>query len=102
MLGMASAVQGGIKKIPGSMLVVGLVKVLPNNKTAPMGPGMEDYPKEHLDWYRDTLTEFFDWAATGKMRPVIAERFPLLEASRAHEFMERGGYGGKVVLTAEA
>jgi hypothetical protein len=47
MLGMASAVKGGIKKIPGSMLVVGLVKILPNGKTAPMGPGMESYPKEH-------------------------------------------------------
>ncbi|MDX2344267.1 MAG: zinc-binding dehydrogenase [Acidimicrobiia bacterium] len=31
--------------------------------------------------------------------PVIAEQFPLLEASRAHEFMETGGQAGKVVLT---
>ena len=100
MLGMASAVQGGIKKIPGTMLVVGLVKILPNGKTAPMGPGMETYPKEHMDWYRNSLAEFFDLAATGKMKPVIADRFPLLEATRAHKLMERGGYAGKVVLTA--
>lgn len=99
MLGMASAVQGGVKKIPGSMLVVGVVKVLPNGKTAPMGPGMEKYPKENMDWYRDSLSEFFDLAATGRMEPVIAETFPLLEAVAAHEFMERGGYAGKVVLT---
>ena len=102
MLGMAGAVKGGIKLIPLSMLVVGLVKILPNGKTAPLGPGMETYPKEHLDWYRNSLAEFFDLATTGKMRPVIAERFPLREASRAHEFMERGGYAGKVVLTADA
>jgi len=102
MLGMAGAVRGGIKIIPPSMLVVGLVKILPNGKTAPMGPGMENYPKEHMDWYRDSLAEFFDLAATGRMRPVIAERFPLLEAFHAHEFMERGGYAGKVVLTANA
>ena len=99
MLGMASAVKGGIKKIPGSMLVVGLVKILPNGKTAPMGPGMEAYPKEHMDWYRDSLAEFFDLAVTGKMKPVIADRFPLREAARAHELIERGGYAGKVVLT---
>ena len=99
MLGMASAVKGGIKKIPGSMLAVGLVKILPNGKTAPTGPGMESYPAAHMDWYRDSLSEFFDLAVTGKMKPVIAGRFPLLEAARAHEFIERGGYAGKAVLT---
>ncbi len=102
MLGMAGAIRGGIKIIPPSMLVVGLVKILPNGKTAPLGPGMETYPKEHMDWYRDSLAEFFELATTDRMRPVIAERFPLLEASRAHEFIERGRYAGKVVLTADA
>jgi NADPH:quinone reductase-like Zn-dependent oxidoreductase len=102
MLGMAGAVRGGTKIIPPTMAVVGLVKLLPNGKTAPLGPGMENYPKENIDWYRDSLAEFFDLAVTGKMRPLIAERFPLLESFRAHEFMERGGYAGKVVLTAEA
>lgn len=101
MLGMTGAVRGGFKVVPPSMLVVGLVKIVPNGKTAPLGPGMENYPKEHMDWYRDSLTEFFDLAASGTMRPVIADRFPLLEASRAHEFMDRGGYAGKVVLTAD-
>ena len=101
MLGMVSALRGGLRTIPASMLVVGLVKLLPNGKSAPMGPGMDRYPAAHLDWYRDSLAEFFDLAVTGKMRPVIAERFPLLDATRAHEFMERGGYAGKVVLTAE-
>lgn len=100
LLGMAGAVRGGAKVVPPSMMVIGLVKVLPNGRTAPLGPGMETYPKDHMDWYRDSLAEFFDLAATGKMTPVVAERFPLLEASRAHEFMEHGGYAGKVVLTA--
>jgi NADPH:quinone reductase-like Zn-dependent oxidoreductase len=102
MLGMAGTVGGGTKIIPPSMLVVGLVKILPNGRTAPLGPGMENYPKEHMDWYQQTLGELLDLAATGKMRPVVAERFPLLEASRAHEFMDRGGYAGKVILMADA
>lgn len=101
MLGMASAVKGGIKKIPGSMLVVAAVKLTPNGKSAPLGPGMEKYPAANMDWYRDSLAEFFRLAETGKMKPVIAEHFPLLEAVRAHEFMERGGYAGKVVLVAD-
>ena len=102
MLGMASAVKGGMKKIPGSMAVVGLVKLLPNGKTAPLGPGMEKYPAENMDWYRKTLAEFFDMAVGDELRPVIAETFPLLEAAGAHEFIERGGYAGKVVLTTDA
>lgn len=99
MLGMASAVKGGLRKIPGSLLVVGLVKILPNGKSVPMGPGMDKYPQENMGWYRDSLAGFFDLAGNGKLKPVIAERFSLLEAVQAHEFMERGGYAGKVVLT---
>jgi NADPH2:quinone reductase len=102
MLGMASAAKAGFRKIPGSMAVVGLVKLLPNGKTAPLGPGMEKYPEENMDWYRRSLAEFFDLACAGKIRPLIAERFPLSEASAAHEFLERGGYAGKVVLTTAA
>jgi NADPH:quinone reductase-like Zn-dependent oxidoreductase len=102
MLGMHSAVKSGIRKIPGSMLAVASVASLPNGKTVPMGPGMDKYPAENMDWYRDTLAEFFDLAATGQMKPVIAETFPLLDAVKAHEFMERGGYAGKVVLVNEA
>lgn len=99
MLGMAAAVKGGNRIIPASMMIVGLVKLLPNGKSVPFQPGMENYPKANMDWYRNSLAEFFDLAVTGKMKPVIAEQIPLLEASRAHEFMERGGYAGKVVLT---
>jgi NADPH2:quinone reductase len=101
MLGMAGVVKGGIKIIPPTMLVVGLVKLLPNGKAAPLRPGMEKYPRDNMDWYRESLAEFFDLAASGKIKPIIAEDFPLLEAARAHEFMEQGGYAGKVVLTTE-
>lgn len=100
MLGMASAKTKGMRQIPGSMAVVGLVKLLPNGKTVPMGPGLDTYPAENMDWYRDSLAEFFDWASTGKMKPIIAERFPLEEAARAHAYLERGGHAGKVVLTS--
>jgi len=32
----------------------------------------------------------------------VAERIPLLEAVRAHELLERGGYAGKVILVTSA
>jgi NADPH:quinone reductase-like Zn-dependent oxidoreductase len=40
--------------------------------------------------------------ATGRIKPLIAERFPLAEAARPHELLKRGGYAGKVVLVTGA
>jgi len=98
MLGMASANRSGRGVIPGSLLVVGLVKLLPNGKSASGGPQLDTHAEANLDWYRSTITELFDLAAFGKMRPLIADRIPLAEAARAHELMSRGGYAGKFVL----
>ena len=39
-------------------------------------------------------------AATGALRPTIAETFPLEQAARAHEVGETGRTAGKLVLTA--
>ncbi len=45
-----------------------------------------------------------DWAVLfklleeGKIRPIIAERFPLLEAAKANELLETGGVIGSIVL----
>ena len=38
----------------------------------------------------------------GDITPVIAERIPLAEASRAHTQLERGGRSGKHVLVTDA
>ena len=42
--------------------------------------------------------ELLDSLAAGRIKPVVAERIPLVEAARAHELLERGRYAGKVVL----
>ncbi len=47
-----------------------------------------------------------DWAALfgllkeGKIRPIIAARFPLLEAARGYELLESGQVAGNIVLLA--
>ena len=51
-----------------------------------------------IAWYRKTLAELLDMLAEGALKPIVAERIPLVEAARAHELLERGGYTGKVVL----
>ena len=39
--------------------------------------------------------------AVGKIKPVVAERIPLIEAAKAHALLERGGYAVKVVLVSD-
>ena len=100
MLGMAGTSKAGLKIIPASLLTVGLLKLNPDSKRVPMSPGMQNYPQAHNDWYREALMEFFDMALAGKMKPIVAERIPLVEVARAHEVLERGGHAGKVILVA--
>ena len=48
---------------------------------------------------RAELGEVLDWAATKKLRPVVAERLPLADARRAQERLLERGVVGRQVLT---
>jgi NADPH:quinone reductase-like Zn-dependent oxidoreductase len=96
--GVAATKKGGLRVIPLTLLMVALLKLIPDGKQAPLAP---DLSKDKA-WYRETLTELLDLLAAGKIKPVVAERIPLAEAARAHELLERGGYAGKVVLVPSA
>jgi NADPH:quinone reductase len=43
----------------------------------------------------------FDLLEQQKIKPLIAQRFPLAEARRAHELLAQGGVTGKLVLISE-
>jgi NADPH2:quinone reductase len=96
--GVAATKKGGLLVIPFTLLMVFLLKLIPDGKQVPLAP---DLSKDNA-WYRATLTELFDLLAAGKIKPVVAERIPLFEAARAHELLERGGYAGKVVLVTSS
>jgi NADPH:quinone reductase-like Zn-dependent oxidoreductase len=49
-------------------------------------------------WFREDLIVLLDLLKQQKVRPVIAQRFPLSEARQAHELLGRGGVVGKIVL----
>jgi NADPH2:quinone reductase len=49
-------------------------------------------------WFRQDLTALLDLLQRGKIKPLIAQRFPLAEARRAHELLGAGGVMGKIVL----
>jgi NADPH:quinone reductase-like Zn-dependent oxidoreductase len=100
--GMAATSKAGMRTIPLTLLMVILLKLIPDGKQASMSPNLAEFAPTHHAWYRETLTELLDSLAEGRIKPVVAERIPLLEAARAHELLERGGHAGKVVLVASA
>jgi NADPH2:quinone reductase len=95
--GMAATKDKGLLVIPTTMAMQGLLTIWPSGKKAPLAP---DLSKDEV-WVRETLTELLGLLAEGKIEPAVT-RFPLAEAGRAHEQMERGGHAGKVVLVTDA
>jgi NADPH2:quinone reductase len=48
--------------------------------------------------FRQDLTALFDLLKQGKVKPLVAGRFPLVKARQAQELLGKGGVTGKVVL----
>ncbi len=48
--------------------------------------------------FRQDLVTLLDLLRQGKIKPIIARRFPLAEAREAQELLGRGGVVGKIVL----
>jgi NADPH2:quinone reductase len=97
--GIAATKQKGPAIIPFTLLTQVLLGLIPGDKQVPLMPDLGTVTEEDNAWYRETLAGLLELAAAGRIKPVVAERVPLLEAARAHELLERGGYAGKVVLT---
>ncbi len=51
--------------------------------------------------FREDLMALFDLLRQQKIKPLIAQRFPLAEARQAHELLGRGGVTGKIVLVRQ-
>jgi NADPH2:quinone reductase len=48
--------------------------------------------------FRQDLIALFDLLQQQKIKPLIAQRFPLAEAREAHELLGKGGVTGKIVI----
>jgi NADPH:quinone reductase-like Zn-dependent oxidoreductase len=99
---MAATTTKGLRVIPFTMLMQGLLKLIPGGKQVPLMPDLATFSVGHHDWYRETLAELLDSLADGRIKPVVSECIPLAEAARAHEQLERGGHAGKMVLVTSA
>ena len=52
----------------------------------------------HPEWFREDLQELIRLLRDDNLHPVVAERIPLDEVRRAHEFLESSAARGKIVL----
>jgi NADPH2:quinone reductase len=82
--GMVATAKGGRRAIPLSLLMLILLKLIPAGKQASMSAEIASFEQMHPGWYRETLTELLDSLAAGRIKPVVAERIPLVEAAREH------------------
>ena len=48
----------------------------------------------------DDLPVLFNLLREGKIKPIIAKKFPILEAAKANELLESGQVIGNIVLLA--
>jgi NADPH2:quinone reductase len=49
-------------------------------------------------WFRQDLITLLDLLKQQKIKPLIAQRYPLAQAREAHELLGKGGVIGKIVL----
>jgi NADPH2:quinone reductase len=76
--------------IAGSWLFPGRKRVLPYS--------IQTLKRLKPAWFRQDLIALFDLLQRQKIKPLIAQRFPLAEARQAHDLLGKGGVIGKIVL----
>jgi NADPH:quinone reductase-like Zn-dependent oxidoreductase len=73
-----------------------LYNLLPNGK-AIKGFGTH---RGDINLFKEDWTKLFKLLEEGQIKPLIAEKFPILEAAKANELLESGRVTGNVVLLA--
>ena len=79
--------------IAGGWLLPGKKRVVPYS--------IQTLKRLHPGWFRQDLAALFDLLREGRIRPVVARRFPLAEARQAQELLAQGGVTGKIVLVLD-
>ncbi len=96
--GFVGAFKGGRIEVPLSFARLLLFRLIPDGKKALFFGDTPRFVEKDNAWYRETLTALLSLLAEGKIKPVVGERIPLVEAARAHELMEKAAVSGKIVL----
>jgi len=80
--------------IAGGWLLTGRKRVVPYS--------IQTLKRLKPELFRQDLIALFDLLQQKTIKPLIAQRFPLVEARHAHELLEKGGVTGKIVLVFNA
>jgi NADPH2:quinone reductase len=78
--------------IAGAWLLPGRKRVIPYS--------IQTLKRLKPAWFRQDLIALFDLLQQQKIKPLIAQRLPLVEARRAQELLGKGGVIGKIVLVS--
>lgn len=102
--GRLSSGRGGRRNRYGALAIFGLYIaagwIFPGRKrVAPYS--IQTLMRLKPAWFREDLVALFDLLQQRKIKPLIAERFPLVEARQAHELLGKGGVTGKIVLVTK-
>ena len=76
--------------IAGGWLLPGRKRVVPYS--------IQTLKRLKPEFFRQDLIALFDLLQKQKIKPLVAQRFPIAEARRAHELLGKGGVTGKIVL----
>jgi len=90
---------GGPESFSSFLLLVAeliLFNLLPNGKT------IKGYGTHRLgvDLFEEDWNKLFKLLEDGQIKPIIAKKFPILEAAKANELLESGQVIGNIVLLA--
>ena len=80
--------------IAGGWLLPGRKRVVPYS--------IQTLKRLKPEWFRQDLITLFDLLQQQKIKPLIAQRFPLAHARHAQELLGKGGVIGKIVLVCNA
>jgi NADPH:quinone reductase-like Zn-dependent oxidoreductase len=92
---------GAPQSFPRFLLLVAKLlfyNMLPNGK-AIKGYGTH---RGDIEQYKEDWTTLFNLLEEGKIKPIIAEKFPILQAVQAYRLLESGCVTGNIVLIAPA
>jgi len=79
--------------IAGGWLLPGRKRVVPYS--------IQTLKRLKPEWFRQDLITLFGLLQQRKIKPLIAQRFPLAEARHAQELLGKGGVTGKIVLVLD-
>ncbi len=88
--------DGKLNAVSG-LILSSVLNLIPDDKTV-LTYNITRPKYSEPEWCRADLSMLFGLLVQEKIKPIIAERIPLVEAAHAHELLERGTVTGKLVL----